>query len=172
MRDLHSKRIIWFLIIIVLIGCLFGCGQNGTEQSISRTAEPFTPVAVQAKKDYQKLVFDDFYSDKESKTLSPKISGMSGQLVQIDGFMAPPLTPELEFFVLTRYMMEQCPFCAALAQWPADIVLVYMPEGQSMEVTDHPLIVKGRLEVGEETDEQTGFVSLVRIYVEKIEVLE
>ena len=41
-----------------------------------------------------------------------------------------------------------------------------------MEVTDHPLIVKGRLETGEYKDELSGFVSLVRLYAEKIEVLE
>ncbi|MFC5649678.1 hypothetical protein ACFPYJ_11200 [Paenibacillus solisilvae] len=168
------RRSLQLLTAVFLIVILFGCGPNNkeAEAQVTGAVKEDIPVVVQAKKEYQKLTFDELYSDVETKTLSHKTQELSGQPVLIEGYMAPPLTAEIEFFVLTRYMMEQCPFCAALATWPADIVVVYLPEGEPMEVTDHPLIVKGRLEIGEYKDELTGFVSLVRLYAEKIEVLE
>ena len=168
------RRSLHLLTAVFLIVILFGCGQNNKEvgAQVTGAVKENIPAVAQAKKEYQKLTFDELYSDIETKTLSQKTQELSEQPVLIEGYMAPPLTAEIEFFVLTRYAMEQCPFCASLATWPADIVVVYLPEGEPMEVTDHPLIVKGRLETGEYKDELSGFVSLVRLYAEKIEVLE
>ena len=42
------------------------------------------------------------------------------------GYMAPPLKPESRFFVLTREPLALCPFCQSDAEWPADIVVVYL----------------------------------------------
>ncbi|MFC5652648.1 hypothetical protein ACFPYJ_26715 [Paenibacillus solisilvae] len=164
----------WLLLIALFVASavLSACGNKSTYESSA--VDPIQQAAKNASspKGYTSFTFDDMYVNPSSTDLSPKIQELSGQQVQMNGFMAPPLTPELEFFVLTRYMMEQCPFCNAVMNWPRDIVVIYLPEGQPMEATDHPLFVKGRLDVGPYKDELTGFVSLVRIYADKVEELE
>ena len=49
---------------------------------------------------------------------------LNGQLVEMVGFMAPPLKAKSEFFVLTDVPMETCPFCDEIALWPDNIVFV------------------------------------------------
>ena len=87
------------------------------------------------------------------------------------GFMAPPLKPKLDFFVLTKAPMSTCPFCTTSADWPPDIVLVIMPDGKLLDPTTGAIRVTGRLEVGIKRDDETGFVSLVRLYADKVEDL-
>jgi hypothetical protein len=84
------------------------------------------------------------------------------------GYMAPPLKPRLTFFVLTKVPMASCPFCSNAVDWPPDIVLVYLPKTIQQKVTTAPLKVTGRLEIGVKEDEETGFVSLVRIYADTV----
>jgi hypothetical protein len=87
------------------------------------------------------------------------------------GYMAPPLKPALDFFVLTRVPLALCPFCASDAQWPEDIVFVRMPPGQTVKPTAAPVQVVGRLDIGTKTDAATGFVSLIRIEAEQVAVV-
>ena len=47
------------------------------------------------------------------------------------GFMAPPLKAEAKFFVLTEIPMSICPFCSSDADWPDNIVVVYLDEKQT-----------------------------------------
>ena len=84
------------------------------------------------------------------------------------GYMAPPLKPKLDFFVLTKQPMATCPFCSSAADWPVDIVLVVMPKGRELEPSTKGLEVTGRLDIGVKRDEETGFVSLVRIYADQV----
>lgn len=42
----------------------------------------------------------------------------------ISGYMAPPLTPTIRFFVLTEVPMSVCPFCSSDADWPDNIIVV------------------------------------------------
>jgi len=86
--------------------------------------------------------------------------------------MAPPLKPTLNFFVLTRVPMSICPFCSSDADWPWDIVLVYLNEPVTALPFDRSIRVEGRLELGTKTDEETGFVSLVRIYATRVREAE
>jgi len=79
------------------------------------------------------------------------------------GFMAPPLKPEADFFVLTREPVSLCPFCQTDADWPADILVVYMRDGVRLTTNTDRIEVTGILEVGTKTDRKTGFVSLLRI---------
>ncbi|WP_291429205.1 hypothetical protein [Deinococcus sp.] len=100
---------------------------------------------------------------------SSKLKSLSGQKVTMSGYMAPPLKPKLDFFVLTREPMSTCPFCTTAADWPADIVLVIMPDGKELEPSVRGLTVTGRLDIGVKKDDETGFVSLVRLYADRVQ---
>jgi hypothetical protein len=96
-------------------------------------------------------------------TFSQKMQSLQGQAVSMQGFMAPPLKAEAMFFVLTEVPMALCPFCSSDADWPNNIVVVYLNERQTFVQNNAPIRVTGKLEVGSWTDPATGFVSLVRI---------
>lgn len=100
---------------------------------------------------------------------SDKLKTLNGKRVQMTGYMAPPLKPKLDFFVLTKEPLATCPFCTDAADWPLDIVLVIMPKGKEVVATDQVLKVMGRLEIGLKEDAATGFISLIRIYADKLE---
>lgn len=82
--------------------------------------------------------------------------------VTIKGFMAPPLKPTITFFVLTEGPVEVCPFCDSEASWPRDIIFV-RPKQRVAPKTGRALLVTGLLELGAATDQETGFVSKVRL---------
>lgn len=94
---------------------------------------------------------------------SDKVIGLEGERVRIVGFMAPPLKAEADFFVLGKVPMAICPFCSSDADWPADIVVIYLREKQTFERTTGLIAVEGTLERGSWTDPDTGFVSQLRI---------
>src|ERR1700730_16385428 len=100
-------------------------------------------------------VADDQYTEKARK--------LAGTVVEMHGYMAPPLKPEIEFFVLTSLPTAICPFCDAAASWPDDIVLVKLSRPVRALAYDRLLNVSGVLEIGIQTDATTGFVSLVRL---------
>jgi hypothetical protein len=100
-------------------------------------------------------VADDLYTEKARK--------LAGKVVEMHGYMAPPLKPEIDFFVLTSLPTAICPFCDAAASWPDDIVLVHLSRPVRALAYDRLLDVSGILEIGIDTDAATGFVSLVRL---------
>jgi hypothetical protein len=116
------------------------------------------------------LKFSEMYAGASSLglELSEKLQALDGKEVLMEGFMAPPLKPTLDFFVLTRIPMSVCPFCSSDADWPYDIVVVYLRKKTTALPCDRPLRVEGRLEVGTKSDPETGFVSLVRIYAQDV----
>ena len=79
------------------------------------------------------------------------------------GYMAPPLKPEIDFFVLTKLPMSTCPFCESEAQWPDDLVLALAGEPVSVVRYTDLIRVSGHFETGFKTDPGTGFVSFVRL---------
>lgn len=121
------------------------------------------------------LRFADFYAPTStplSLELSDRVKSASGRRVVIAGFVAPPLKPDIDFFVLTRRRLAVCPFCSSAADWPEDIVLVTLPTGMAM--SDAPTVavrVSGILEVGEAIDETTGFFSLLRLRAERVDLV-
>jgi hypothetical protein len=119
------------------------------------------------------VLFTELYKSGSSRGLvfSDKLVGLNGKRVVMTGFMAPPLKPALDFFVLTRVPLSLCPFCASDAEWPEDIVFVRMPLGKTIQPTSATVRVTGRLDIGTKTDEATSFVSLVRIYADGVQVL-
>jgi hypothetical protein len=100
-------------------------------------------------------VADDVFTEKARQ--------LAGRVVEMRGYMAPPLKPEIDFFVLTSLPTAICPFCDAAASWPDDIVLVKLSRPVRALAYDILLNVSGTLEIGEDTDAATGFVSLVRL---------
>ncbi|GGI99418.1 hypothetical protein [Neoroseomonas lacus] len=113
----------------------------------------------------ERIGFDDLYGAWSVTGLrfSDKVQRLAGQDVTMRGFMAPPLSAEAIFFVLTREPLSICPFCSSDAEWPPDIVVVYLrrralPLDPSMRIE-----VTGRLEAGSWTDPETGFVSQLRL---------
>jgi hypothetical protein len=94
---------------------------------------------------------------------SDRVTSLRGQEVRITGYMAPPLKPESRFFVLTREPLAICPFCQSDADWPVDIVVIFMKEETPMVSAGRKVAVTGRLEIGSATDPDTGFVSQIRL---------
>jgi hypothetical protein len=94
---------------------------------------------------------------------SDKAQRLAGIAVDMRGYMAPPLKPEIPFFVLTREPTAICPFCDSAATWPEDIILVLLSRPVHAIAYDRAISVSGVLEIGTETDEATGFVSRARL---------
>jgi hypothetical protein len=118
--------------------------------------------------------FDEFYDGfdmRQGLLLSQKLLSLDGQQVVMEGYMAPPLKPELDFFVLTRIRLQFCPFCSTAGDWPDDIALVYMPEGETTLALTEPVRITGTMEIGISVDAETGMVSLVRLYADRLEVI-
>jgi len=135
-----------------------GLSMTVTHSAAQRTAPPTA------------LKFTELYGKVTVRGVefSDKLKALNGTRIRMSGYMAPPLKPKLDFFVLTREPMSTCPFCTTAADWPADIVLVIMPQGRELDPTTRGLNIAGRLEVGAKKDDETGFVSLVRLYADEV----
>jgi hypothetical protein len=118
-----------------------------------------------------RLGFSEFFTSGSSRGLvfSEKLKRLNEKSVVISGYMAPPLKPALNFFVLTLQPMAICPFCDSDASWPSNIVVVYLKGRRTIEATTNALQVTGTLDIGRHVDETTGFVSQIRIYADTIE---
>jgi hypothetical protein len=133
-----------------------------------------TPLAEIVPSNAEPLVirFVDFYtpdSPPVNPQLSQKMLAAKDKRIKIVGYMAPPLKPDLDFFVLTKIRLVVCPFCSKEAEWPNDIILVTLTNGRTMQHSEEPLVVVGKLEVGGAYDKETGFYSLLRLRAENIE---
>jgi hypothetical protein len=110
------------------------------------------------------LAFGELYTQSVlGLKFTPKLSALAGKTVTVTGFMAPLLRVQSDFFILTRQPVSLCPFCNSDADWPADILVIYLKNGQIFSQRNRPIDVTGRLEMGSRTDPETGFVSLVRL---------
>ncbi|WP_018605499.1 hypothetical protein [Uliginosibacterium gangwonense] len=111
------------------------------------------------------LTFDGLY--KSNTVLGLKFAdrtlALKGQTVRLRGYMAPPLKPESNFFVLTHEPVAICPFCSSDAEWPVDIVVIYASKTVIPTNFSERIEVEGTLEVGSFIDPKTGFVSQLRL---------
>ena len=123
--------------------------------------------------DTARLSFADMYSKRGvlGLELAPTTRTLAGKRVEILGYMAPPLKPDVPFFVLTRAPVALCPFCNSDADWPSDIVVVYPRSATGITQDGLPVAVSGTLELGSQVDAQTGFVSQVRIVGAEVRTL-
>lgn len=119
----------------------------------------------------EELSFDEIYSgySADGLTFSDKTLSLEGGTVTVSGYMAPPLTPTIHFFVLTEVPMSVCPFCSSDADWPDNIIVVKVDDPITALPYDTPITVTGTLEIGSETDEETGFVSQLRVHADYID---
>lgn len=111
------------------------------------------------------LDFSDMYSGASSEGLvfSDTLNSLNGSEVTMTGFMAPPLKPSINFFVLTETPMAVCPFCSTDADWPYNMVVVYVNGSVAALPYDQEVTVTGTLDLGSYMDGDTGFVSQVRL---------
>ena len=111
------------------------------------------------------LTFDGLYKSNTVLGLkfADRTQALKGQVVRLRGYMAPPLKPESNFFVLTREPVAVCPFCSSDGEWPVDIVVVYASKTVVPVNFSERIEVEGALEVGSFIDPKTGFVSQLRI---------
>lgn len=111
------------------------------------------------------LDFSDMYSGASSEGLvfSDTLNSLNGSEVTMTGFMAPPLKPSINFFVLTEMPMAVCPFCSTDADWPYNMVVVYVNGSVDALPYDQEVTVTGTLDLGSYMDGDTGFVSQVRL---------
>ncbi len=111
------------------------------------------------------LDFSDMYSGASSEGLvfSDTLNSLNGSEVTMTGFMAPPLKPSINFFVLTETPMAVCPFCSTDADWPYNMVVVYVNGSVDALPYDQKVTVTGTLDLGSYMDGDTGFVSQVRL---------
>lgn len=111
------------------------------------------------------LDFSDMYSGASSEGLvfSDTLNSLNGSEVTMTGFMAPPLKPSINFFVLTETPMAVCPFCSTDADWPYNMVVVYVNGSVDALPYDQEVTITGTLDLGSYMDGDTGFVSQVRL---------
>ena len=129
----------------------------------------FTLLALSTALAQPQFTFGDLYADVGTQEFSSELEAASGKTVTMLGYAAPPLKPDADFFVLTKYPMSVCPFCESEADWPPDIVYVKLPKGGTDTIIFGALKVTGTLEVGTAKDPATGFVSRIRIQADKVE---
>ena len=117
------------------------------------------------------LDFSDIYSGASSEGLvfSDTLNSLNGSEVTMTGFMAPPLKPSINFFVLTETPMAVCPFCSTDADWPYNMVVVYVNGSVDALPYDQEVTVTGTLDLGSYMDGDTGFVSQVRLLEATVE---
>ena len=130
---------------------LAGMGLASAALAFPGTARATTPA----------IKFRELYV--RGKQLTPQAEALEGQVIEMIGYMAPPLKPEVNFFVLTKLPMSTCPFCESEAQWPDDIVLAYADSPLEVVRYTDLIRVEGRFETGFFTDPDTGFVSFLRL---------
>ena len=94
---------------------------------------------------------------------SPLAKGLNGKRISMQGFMAPHLKVDSDFFILSNTPVETCPFCASEGDWIDSIVFVRMRRKQEAVDPGAIIMVEGKLEIGSEKDPETGFFSKVRL---------
>jgi len=117
----------------------------------------------------ERILIRDLYT--RGAEFSPQALALAEQTVSIPGFMAPPLKPDAAFFVLTKLPMSVCPFCDSELTWPTDIVLVRLDKSQEWVDFNQRILVTGTLALGTEIDQDTGFVSRVRLVGARYELI-
>lgn len=131
---------------------------------LAATPSLLSPLTAGAA-DLETISFDGLYKTFGvlGFTFADRVQALNGRAIRMAGYMAPPLKAESDFFVLTRQPLAICPFCQSDADWPVDIVVVYLARISTLIPAGTRLIVEGRLDLGSWTDPGTGFVSQIRI---------
>ena len=121
----------------------------------------FTVMASPLRALEEVIKLRDLY--KKNLTFSDLALNLEGHRITVNGFMAPQLKVDTNFFVLTKMPMSVCPFCETEADWPDDILAVHTKRIVKVLPFNLKIEVQGVLELGTEKDAETGFVSRVRL---------
>jgi hypothetical protein len=105
-------------------------------------------------------MFELYNDDNDYSDLAKELNG---KRISMQGFMAPHLKVDSDFFILSNTPVETCPFCASEGDWIDSIVFVRMRRKQEAVDPGAIIMVEGKLEIGPEKDQETGFFSKVRI---------
>lgn len=116
------------------------------------------PTVLDAQQDTLKL--RELY---EGDGFSQLARDLEGKIIDVDGYMAPPLKADTTFFVLTKIPMSVCPFCETEAEWPDDILGIYTRRKYRTVPFNRRIVVTGELQLGGFRDPGTGFLSMVRL---------
>jgi hypothetical protein len=122
------------------------------------TVAGFVPKASLAA---TRIRMSELYNHNGSFSL--RANALKGTRLAMQGFMAPHLKVDSDFFILSNTPVETCPFCASEGEWIDSIVFVRMRAKQEMAAPGALILVEGILEIGPATDVATGFVSKVRL---------
>ena len=135
---------------------------NLTRRSIfAGLAAGFVPALARSATAEDMLKLRELYDNNQD--FSALAQELEGRTVTVEGFMAPPLKADIEFFVLTKKPMAVCPFCETEAEWPDDILAVYTRRGFDVVPFNRGIEVTGELALGSKRDPETGFLSMVRL---------
>lgn len=118
------------------------------------------PVRALAQSAPRIRMFELYKPDLSFSDLAQRLAGKQ---VSIQGFMAPHLKVESDFFVLSNTPVDTCPFCESEDQWIDTIIFVRMKTRQEAVRPGELIQVQGQLEIGPKTDAASGFVSRVRL---------
>ncbi|WP_425051261.1 hypothetical protein [Psychromarinibacter sp. S121] len=99
----------------------------------------------------------------KDRSFSDLALSLEGQRLTVEGYMAPPLKADSQFFVLTKIPMSVCPFCETEAEWPDDILAIYTKRTLDVIPFNVKIETRGVLELGSFKDPDTGFLSRVRL---------
>ena len=121
----------------------------------------FTVMAGPLRAFEEVIKLRDLYN--KNLTFSDLALKLEGNRIKVNGFMAPPLKVNTNFFVLTKMPMSVCPFCETEADWPDDILAVHTKRIVKVLPFNLKIEVQGVLELGPAKDVETGFVSRVRL---------
>lgn len=119
------------------------------------------PFVTAARAQEKPLKLRELYNKDGS--FSDRALGLEGDRISVQGFMAPPLKADSQFFVLTKMPMAICPFCETEAEWPDNILAVYTKRVINVVPFNVGIVTRGVLELGSYKDAETGFLSLVRL---------
>ena len=114
----------------------------------------------------EQIHFRDLYA--RGGEFSILANDKQGKVIQVRGYMAPPIKAQSTFFVLTKMPMSFCPFCESEAEWPTDIMLIKTKSIIDTLPYNQPIYVTGTLDIGTQRDKNTGFLSRVRLINAKI----
>ncbi len=65
--------------------------------------------------------------------------------------------------MLTEIPMSLCPFCSSDADWPDNIIVVYLARKQTFVLYNAPIEAHGVAGIRSWVDPETGFVSQLRL---------
>jgi hypothetical protein len=121
------------------------------------------PVSTPSLAAPKRIRMGSLYDYENNMAFSETAKQLAGTEVEIQGFMAPHLKVDSDFFILSNQPVESCPFCESEDQWIDTIIFVVMRERREAIDPGTLIWTRGILDIGPATDEATGFVSRVRL---------